>query len=77
MLTQLTATKLREMYLYGMAEALEEQMEHPAVNEKLSFEAQPARRPGAHLPPVKAQTPPHFTWLSFFAGTQPRMWGLG
>ena len=38
MLTQLTATRLREMYLYGMAEALEEQMEHPAMNAQLSFE---------------------------------------
>ncbi|MDA8217376.1 MAG: IS21-like element helper ATPase IstB [Dehalococcoidales bacterium] len=38
MLIQMTTTRLRELFLNGMAEALEEQFEHPAATEALSFE---------------------------------------
>jgi DNA replication protein DnaC len=34
----MTTTRLREMYLYGMAEGLQEQLERPALTEGLSFE---------------------------------------
>lgn len=38
MLIQTTMTKLHKLYLNGMAEAFEEQLEHPAATETLSFE---------------------------------------
>lgn len=38
MLIQTTTTRLRELFLNGMAEALEEQLEHPAATEALTFE---------------------------------------
>ena len=38
MLIQTTVAKLRKLYLNGMAEAVEEQLEHPAATEALSFE---------------------------------------
>jgi DNA replication protein DnaC len=36
--TQLITTRLREMYLYGMAQAWEDQLEHPRASQELSFE---------------------------------------
>lgn len=38
MLTQLTVSRLRELYLYGMAEGLAELLERPSLGEGLSFE---------------------------------------
>lgn len=38
MLIQTTLTRLRTLYLNGMAEAMEEQMEHPAATDALGFE---------------------------------------